>query len=67
MSTKDPCTLCRWVREDLELHGRLTNGHPSQGECNTEPVYPVSGKIAHLILEKIFVDSAHPARIIGIE
>lgn len=44
------CFLCKWIDEDLEKSGKLTDG-----DKNTDGSYtfPVAGKKAHLRLEGI--------------
>jgi hypothetical protein len=47
------CFLCRWIQEDLAINGTLT-AYPARPE--DQVVFPVSGKLAHLGLEKIECD-----------
>ncbi len=42
------CFLCGWILEDVKANGKLT-GHPL--DYNSQPQFPVSGKIRHLELE----------------
>jgi len=64
------CLLCRWIVEDLTLHGRLTEDHPPQGPIMMNPLFPIHAKICHLILERfanISLDGAGVARILGVD
>lgn len=53
------CHLCRWILEDLEKNGTLTNKHPEP--CvDGKPHFPVEGKVKHLILEGFLQRKAPP-------
>lgn len=39
---------CKWILEDLELHGKLT-GWPL--DSMSSPVFPIAGKILHIAAE----------------
>lgn len=51
---KSTCFLCKWIAEDLKLHGKLT-GWPR--DYNDKDEFPVTGKIRHLELEKASLDN----------
>jgi hypothetical protein len=44
------CFMCRWILEDLERHGRLTDEWPTKNHDGS-PLFPASGKLIHLKLE----------------
>ena len=52
------CYLCRWILEDVKANGKLT-GYPF--DYNSQPQFPVSGKIRHLELEK-FIPELDPSK-----
>jgi hypothetical protein len=43
------CFLCKWITDDFRRHGKLT-GWPTSDTTGDQ--FPVSGKIAHIKLEK---------------
>lgn len=49
------CFLCKWILEDLHLHGDLTD-HPKNANLE-KPLFPVDAKLWHLKLERISLDS----------
>lgn len=52
------CFLCKYIHEDVERNGRLTETYPEQGPTWMEaPLFPIDAKIDHLILEG-FIDKA---------
>lgn len=56
------CFLCKWIAQDLERNGRLTR-HPVYWYGDN--IFPVSGKLEHLVLEGILMKGekvdGHPA------
>jgi hypothetical protein len=44
------CFLCRWILQDLEKHGRLTDVWPEKNHDGSV-LFPATGKVAHLKLE----------------
>lgn len=50
----DTCFLCKWIFEDLEKHGQLTDWPPNVNLA--EKLFPAKAKEAHLALEKIPLD-----------
>lgn len=64
------CFLCRWIVEDLTLHGRLTEDYPKQGPTMMDVLFPIHAKITHLILERfanISLDGTGVAHILSVE
>lgn len=51
------CFLCRWVLEDLDAHGKLTDGNDQHSEAG-KGMFPKKAKLAHLKLEKIDVPAS---------
>ena len=57
------CFLCRWILEDIEKNGKLTNGYPPQGTYCLDPLFPAEAKLQHLGVEGLaehFVDHSKP-------
>lgn len=54
-SRKDVCFLCSWCLQDLDTNERIT-GWPL--DWNKSPVFPVEGKLIHVLLE---LDAELPA------
>lgn len=50
------CILCKFILDDLEKNGRLTNKHPEPCFDGT-PVFPVTGKLKHLQIEGLWTDN----------
>lgn len=46
------CFLCKWILEDLERHGRLTDVWPEKNHDGSV-LFPATGKLIHLKLEGI--------------
>lgn len=45
---EEACFLCRWIGQDLDTNERIT-GWPL--DWNKSPIFPVDGKLVHLLLE----------------
>lgn len=57
------CFLCKWILEDIEKNGKLTERYPPQGPFSLDPLFPVEGKLLHLGVEGLaeyFVDHSRP-------
>jgi len=67
------CFLCKWISEDVEATGRLTDGLARPSDTGGHPLFPASSKVAHLLVEsdkefgKFLLDSLRGARIMGVE
>ncbi len=48
----EKCPLCKWILEDLELHGQLTKDHPHNQNLSS-PLFPLDAKPKHLALEGV--------------
>lgn len=44
------CFLCKWIHEDLEKNGKLTDAHPPKN-IDGSTLFPADGKKKHLVLE----------------
>jgi hypothetical protein len=44
------CFLCKWIHEDLEKNGKLTDVHPPKN-IDGSTLFPADGKKRHLVLE----------------
>lgn len=51
------CFLCKWILEDLEKNGCLTD-YPPNENLMEKPLFPAAAKVAHLKLEKITLDNS---------
>lgn len=51
------CFPCRWILEDLDAHGQLTDAEDQHSDGG-KPMFPKKSKLAHLKLEKIDVPSS---------
>jgi len=47
--TVGSCFMCKWILEDLRLHGKLTDWPP---DSNDKGQFPINGKLRHLELEE---------------
>jgi hypothetical protein len=47
-SKVETCFLCKWIRQDLEQHGKLT-GWPL--DSFNKPEFPIDAKLVHVLLE----------------
>ena len=46
------CPLCKWMFEDLELHGEFTKDYPKNQNLSS-PLFPQDKKRVHLKLEGV--------------
>jgi hypothetical protein len=51
----EPCFLCKWISQDLDTNEQIT-GWPL--DWNKTPVFPIEGKLVHILLE---LDAPLPA------
>lgn len=49
------CFLCKWIVEDFDLHGKLTD-YPK--DFNGNGIFPYKGKVEHIRLELPTLDMA---------
>jgi len=48
------CFLCRWILEDLEAHGRITNAKDLRPD-GEKALFPAKAKRVHLELEGLSI------------
>jgi len=51
------CFLCRWIAEDLEANGKLTDDYKNHPDGADKPIFPVGARKVHLKLEELEVPS----------
>ena len=66
-SRESTCFLCRWIAQDLEKHGQLTSWSPGDGDLSFGNIFPKSGKILHIKLERFSIDNAVESRILSVD
>lgn len=47
-SREEACWLCGWIRKDIDQNEQIT-GWPL--DWNKSPIFPIEGKLVHLLLE----------------
>lgn len=50
----DNCFMCRWILEDINLHGKLNGGPKDHSGASQFPVY---GQERHLAIERATLDN----------
>lgn len=53
------CFLCRWILEDLERHGKLTDVWPEKNHDGSV-LFPAKGKLNHIWLEGFWSKDLEP-------
>jgi len=55
----ETCFLCKWIEQDLQLNGKLTDW---PFDSNDKGQFPTYGKLGHLELEKASLDNRLTSR-----